>query len=155
MDKSILARIKEKYDIENIICGRYGQTFLDFYLGSQKKIIELESVGLYIWELFGMLWVGEKQELILNILVCLNSLERVSLELKKELYNLVEEEKKRELFEKDKIVWDVILSDYGLKNEWLDLDFNWEQLKEKNRSDLDKIYKDVDEKIKSILNSEK
>jgi hypothetical protein len=127
-----------------------GQTFLDFYVSSQKKIIELETLGLHIWNLCGVLWHGEKQELILNILTCLNTLEGISLELKKKLYDLVQKEKKMELFDKDRIIWEIALSDYHLKNQWLDLNLNLEQLKEKNEEDSELMYATAIEKIEAI-----
>jgi hypothetical protein len=138
-----LSKIREKYDLGDIINNRYGKSFFNFYVNSEKKILELDNLGLYVWELFGILWQDEKQELILNILTCLNTLEKISLELKKKLYDLIKEEDKMELFEKDRVIWDLLLSEYYSNHEWVDLDLEWDQLKEKNKLVLDKLYFDV------------
>ena len=143
MSKTTLSKIREKYDLGDIINNRYGKSFFNFYVNSEKKILELDNLGLYVWELFGILWQDEKQELILNILTCLNTLEKISLELKKKLYDLIKEEDKMELFEKDRVVWDLLLSEYYSNHECVDLDLEWDQLKEKNKLVLDKLYFDV------------
>jgi len=149
---SLLERLKERYNLKEILGQRYGPDILDFYLKNEENLFNLEDLGYQIWNSFGLLWRGEKHTLILTLLEKMNRLERKSLSLKKQFHSLIDQSEQRKKYEADRDFWDLVLGEHYQKNDWITLNLDWESilsLREKTREELYEVScRNLDKMIK-------